>query len=119
MLIPGTHDLIHQISLIRQKEQPLGFFVQSAYRINAKRIIQIICYCGFISLLFRAADDSSWFIKKKKYFSVVFTDRHLIQADFFIRGYFLSAYCFLSVHGNPSLFDQSVRFPAGTYTCVA
>ena len=64
MIIACAHNLVDQVTLICQKKQALGFLVQSAYRINTQRIIQIIRDCCFLPLLLCAAYDSSGLIKE-------------------------------------------------------
>lgn len=63
MVVACTHNLVNQISLICQKKKSLGFFVQSAYRINTQRIVQVIRNCCLLSLLLCAAYDSSGLVK--------------------------------------------------------
>jgi len=110
MAVSRTHDLIDQISLIGQQKKSLGLFVQSPHRIDSQRIVQIFCHCCLLTLFFRTAYDSSWFIKKQQNFFFIFYHRNMIHADFIFQGNFLPAHGLLSVHGNPALFDHPVCF---------
>lgn len=81
MIISRFHDTVHKISLICEKEKPLGLLVQAAYWIYPYRIIQIFCHCYFIPLLPSAADNSSWLVKKKQYLFFLFFYRFSVNTD--------------------------------------
>lgn len=119
MVVACTHDLIHQISLISQKKKSLGFFVQSAYRINTQRIFQIVRDGYLLALLLCTAYNSSWFVKKKQYFLFIFMNRYVIYADFIFRQYFLTADGLLAVHCDSSFLDHPVCLSPGAHTCFA
>ena len=63
MIITRTHDPVHQISLIGQKEQPLRVLVKASHRIDPYGIVQIFGYRGLLALLFGTAHNASWFMK--------------------------------------------------------
>lgn len=108
VIIARLHDAVHQISLIGKEKQSFGIFIQSSYGIDPHRIIQIFCYRHLIPLLFCAADDSSWFMKKKQDLFFLFFDRFSVNTDLCVRKDLHSCGNHLSVCGNSACFCQSV-----------
>ena len=119
MVVACTHDLIDQVTFISQKEQTLRLLIQSSHRINTQRVIQIICNCCFLPLLFCTAYDPSGLVKKKQHFFFIFMDRYVINTDFIFRHNLLTADSCFAVYSNPSFFDHPVCLPSGTHTCLA
>ena len=92
MIIPCTHDPIHKIALIRQKQQPFRILIQPSDRIDTQRIVKVLRHRRLISLFLGAADNSSRLIKQQKDFFILSRDRVSVQADFCICRYPLSCF---------------------------
>ena len=119
MIITCPHDPVYQIALIGQKKESFGFFIQTSYRINAQRIIQVFGHSSFLALLFGAAYDSARFIKKEKNLLFFYMYRFSVQTDHRIRRNPLSCGNFFSVCSDTSGICVLVGFPTGTDTDVA
>lgn len=118
MVVPCAHNTIYDISFISKKQKTLGILIQPSHRIYPYRIIQIICYGYFISLLLRAANNASRFIKKKQYFFFTFFYRNSVYADHSIQSYFFPACCAAAIHCHSARFDHTVCFSSGTDSCI-
>lgn len=84
MIIPRTHDPVHEIALIRQKQQPFRILIQPSDRIDTQRIIEVLRHRRLISLFLGAADDPSRLVKQQKDFLIFSRDRVSVQADYCI-----------------------------------
>lgn len=84
MIIPCTHDPVHEIALIRQKQQPFRILIQPSDRIDTQRIIKVLRHRRLISLFLGAADDPSRLVKQQKDFLIFSRDRVSVQADYCI-----------------------------------
>ena len=111
MIVPRTHDLIHQVSLVCQKQKPLGFFVKAANWINPYRIVQIFGDRGLLALLLSAAYNAPGLIKQKEdlllhlFHWLAIHEYHCICCNLF------SWFCRAAFHSHPSVLDQAIRFP--------
>ena len=113
MVITSPHDPVHQVSLIRQEQKPLGILIQPPYRIDTHRIIQIFRDGGLASLLFGAADDPSGLIKEKEHLPVFPVDRHTVHTNLRIRRNPLPGGDNLAVDRDPPGIRVPVRVPPG------
>lgn len=119
MAVSSAHNTVHQTAFIGKEKKPLRIFIQTSYRIYAKRIFQIFGDCHFILLLLCAADDSSWLVKKQKNFFFVFYYGIFVNADkIFCRNLF-PALRFTPVYRNAVFRNQAVCLSSGAYACIA
>lgn len=113
MEIAGTHNTVYQIALVCHKEQSLGLFIQTACRINPYRIVQIVRYRGFFSLLLCTADNALRLVEQKQY------PAFLLHCPYTIYIYFCTGtdpvprLYRMSVYHNPACTDQPVCLPSG------
>lgn len=85
VVISRFHDTVYQISLVGKEEKALGIFIQASYRIYPNRIVQIFHHCHLITLLPGAANDPSWFIKKKQDLFFLFLYGASVNTDLVVR----------------------------------
>ena len=119
MIVPTSHDPVHQVALICEKQQSLRIFIQSADGIDPHRIIQIFCNCFFIELLFCAAHNAYWFIKKQKHLPAFFLQWHTIQAYYCICLNPFSCPDDSAIYSNPATVCIFICVSPGTHTGTA
>lgn len=119
MIIPRTHDPVHEIALIRQKQQPFRILIQPSDRIDTQRIIKVLRHRRLISLFLSAADDSPWLVKQQEYFLLLLRDRVSVQTDYCIYWDSLSCLYGSAIQRNPPRIGKLIGIPPGAYTCIA
>lgn len=112
--IAGAHDPVYQIALIGQKQKTLGILVQTAYRINPHRVVQIFGYRCFLALFFGAADNAAGLIKKKEHLTGLCLNRFSVKADQGVRGNPFSCGYRYSVDRDPACIGIKICLPPGT-----
>ena len=119
MIIARAHDTVYQIALIRHKKKAFRFAVKPSHRVDAHRVLQILCNRDLLPLFLRTADNSPWFIKKKQHLFCFLPHRFPVYTDFRRRVHLLAGQDRASVDADSSLFDHPVGLTAGTHAGTA
>ncbi len=119
MIIARAHDTVYQIALIRHKKKAFRFAVKPSHRVDAHRVLQILCNRDLLSLFLRTADNSPWFIKKKQHLLGCLPHRFPVHTDFGRRVYLLPGKDCASVDTDSALCDHPVGLAAGTHAGAA
>lgn len=118
MKIPGTHNLIYQISLVGQKEKSFRIFIKAPYGVNADWIAQIFRNSRLLPLFLRAAYNSFRLVKQKQ--NLLF----LLFYSFSIHIYGSAGQNLfpgnhrMAVNHNPSFGNKPVCLTPGTNPCL-
>lgn len=108
MIVSRTHDLIHQVALVCQKQKPFGFLVKAPNGIDPHRIIQILGDSSLLALLLRAAHHATGLVKKKKNFFLHLFHRPAVHIYYGICIDLLSRLCHMTFHRHTPILDQTV-----------
>lgn len=119
MAVSRAHDTVYQVSLIGEKEKPLGILVKASHRIHPQRIVQIFRYCHLLSLLLCAADDPPGLVEEKKNLFFIFLYRNAVYTDTVCTGNLFPALGSASVYCDPFFQDQAVCLSSGADACIA
>ena len=111
MIVAGTQDLIHQIAVVGQKDQPLRVFVQSTNREDALAVVNKVH--NVIALaVFRCADNTDRFIEgdENQIFGLARLDQLTVDLHDIARVDLIANGRTLAIDKNIALFNVAIGF---------
>ncbi len=113
MVVTGPQDLIHQIAVVSEENQPLRVFIQTANREDAAAVVDEIHDVVALAI-FRGTDNANRFIQRDKYqvFFVPWLDQLTIHFDHIARNDLIANGGAFTVDKHVALFDVTVSLAA-------
>ncbi len=110
MVVTGTQDLVHQIAVVSEENQPLGVFIQTANREDTAAVVNEINNVVPLAL-FRGTDDTNRFIQRDKHqvFCITRFDELTIHFNHVARHHLVTNSGAFAVEEHITLFDVTVR----------
>ena len=110
MIVTGTQDLVDQIAVVGEENQPLRVFIQTANREDTAAVVHEINDVVPLTV-FRGADNPNRFVQRDKHqvFGITRFDELTIHFNHVARHHLVTNRGALAVEEHITLFNVTVR----------